>query len=107
MKKCGSVLLVLMLLCACIPGVVLAEGSKLVVGTMPLTVGVPVQHALEQGYYADEGLDVEVIIFPTGAPINEAYGAGQLDVAVSGLASVFSLALGTTHWIGEITPPAA
>lgn len=102
MKKYVSVLLALVLLCGCIPGVVLAEGSKLVVGTMPLTVGVPVQYALEQGYYADEGLDVEVIIFPTGAPINEAYGAGQLDVAVSGLASVFSLALGTTHWIGEI-----
>jgi len=79
-----------------------SSGKPLVIGTMPLTVGVPVQHAYEQGYYKDEGLEIEIIIFPTGAPINEAYAAGQIDVAVSGLASVFSLALGNTHWIGEI-----
>ena len=78
------------------------SGKKLVVGTMPLTVGVPVQYAFEKGYYKDEGLDVEIVIFPTGAPINEAYAANQIDVAVSGLASVFSLALGKTRWIGEI-----
>lgn len=100
MKKFMAVLVSLMLLAACTSG--LAEGSKLIVGSMPLTVGAPVQYALEQGYYAEEGLNVELVIFPTGAPINEAYAAGQIDVAVSGLASVFSLALGTTHWIGEI-----
>ncbi len=100
MKRFMAVLVSLALFAVCVPG--LAAGNKLTVGTMPLTVGVPVEYALEQGYYAEEGLDVEMIIFPTGAPINEAYAAGQIDVAVSGLASVFSLALGTTHWIGEI-----
>jgi ABC-type nitrate/sulfonate/bicarbonate transport system substrate-binding protein len=76
--------------------------KKLTVGTMPLTVGVPVQYAYDNGFYADEGLDVEIIIFATGAPINEAYSAGQLDVAVSGLASVYSLANGNAKWVGEI-----
>ncbi|MDR1157760.1 MAG: ABC transporter substrate-binding protein [Oscillospiraceae bacterium] len=76
--------------------------KKLTVGTMPLTVGVPVQYAYDNGFYADEGLDVEIIIFATGAPINEAYSAGQLDIAVSGLASVYSLANGNAKWVGEI-----
>ena len=76
--------------------------KKLTVGTMPLTVGVPVQYAFDNGFYAAEGLDVEIIIFPTGAPINEAYSAGQLDIAVSGLASVYSLANGNAKWVGEI-----
>lgn len=79
-----------------------SSGKKLVVGTMPLTVGVPVQYAFDHGYYKDEGLDVEIMIFSTGAPINEAFAAGQLDVAASGLASVYSLANGTAKWIGEI-----
>ncbi len=77
-------------------------GKKLVVGTMPLTVGVPVQYAYDNGYYEEEGLNVEIVIFSTGSPINEAFAAGQLDVAASGLASVYSLANGTASWIGEI-----
>jgi ABC-type nitrate/sulfonate/bicarbonate transport system substrate-binding protein len=78
------------------------SGEKLVVGTMPLTVGVPVQYAYDNGFYEEEGLDVEIVIFSTGSPINEAFAAGQLDVAASGLASVYSLANGTASWIGEI-----
>lgn len=78
------------------------KGKKLVVGTMPLTVGVPVQYAFEKGYYAAEGLDVDITIFSTGAPINEAFAAGQIDIAASGLASVYTLAIGTASWIGEI-----
>lgn len=103
MKKILSVLLVLMLLATSFTGCGQAAESKpLVIGTMPLTVGVPVQYAFEKGYYKAEGLDVQILIFPTGAPINEAYAANQIDIAVSGLASVFSLALGETRWIGEI-----
>lgn len=102
MKRLMGVLLVAILLTACGQEDADASKKKLVVGTMPLTVGVPVQYAYDQGYYEDEGLDVEILIFSTGAPINEAYAAGQIDVAVSGLASVFSLALGQTRWIGEI-----
>lgn len=102
MKKVIGILVAVILLTACGKDGADKGTKKLVIGTMPLTVGVPVQYAYDQGYYADEGLDVEILIFSTGAPINEAYAAGQIDVAVSGLASVFSLALGQTRWIGEI-----
>jgi ABC-type nitrate/sulfonate/bicarbonate transport system substrate-binding protein len=89
-------------------GIAFGSGSSkkgvqpLRIGTMPLTVGVPVAYADAMGYYKAEGLDVEILIFSTGAPINEAYAAGQIDIAVSGLASVYSLSLPDTHWIGEI-----
>nr|WP_319489027.1 ABC transporter substrate-binding protein [uncultured Caproiciproducens sp.] len=76
--------------------------SKIRVGTMALTVGVPVQYAYDKGYYKDEGLDVDIVMFATGNPINEAFSAGQIDIAASGLASVFSLSLPDTKWIGEI-----
>ena len=71
------------------------------VGTQPSTMGVPVQYALEKGYFKDEGLDVDLVLFPTGAPLNEAIAAGELDVAANGLASVFPLANGVCEWIGE------
>ena len=79
-----------------------AEGTPIRVATMVSTAGVPIQFAYEQGFFEDEGLNVELIYFPTGAPINEAYAAGQIDVAASGMASVFSLANAGAVWIGEI-----
>ena len=72
------------------------------VATMTTTTGVPIQFAYDHGFFAEEGLDVELILFPTGAPINEAFAARQIDVAASGMASVFSLANAGAIWIGEI-----
>lgn len=77
------------------------ELTKIRVGTQPTTIGVPAQYALEKGYFKEEGLDVDLVLFPTGAPLNEAIAAGELDVAANGLASVFPLANGVCEWIGE------
>lgn len=77
------------------------ELKKIVIGTQPSTMGVPVQYAFENGFFKDLGLDVQLVLFPTGAPLNEALAAGQLDVAANGLASVFPLANGVCQWIGE------
>ena len=54
------------------------------VGIMPSAVGAPVQYAQENGYFEEEGLTVETVIFQSGAPINEAIAAEQIDIAVSG-----------------------
>ena len=77
------------------------SGKTLRVGTMPVTLGVPVQYAYEQGYFEDAGLDVEIVLFATGAPVNEAMAAGEIDVAVSGMASVYALATGMYTYIGD------
>ena len=47
------------------------------VGTMALTCGIPVLYAEEQGYFKDAGLNVNIEIFATGAPINEAIAANR------------------------------
>ncbi len=78
------------------------NGGPLRVGVMPSAVGAPVQYALEKGYFADEGIEVNVILFPSGAPINEAVAAKQLDVACSGAATIFSLASGTNKLIADV-----
>lgn len=72
------------------------------VGTMALTCGIPVLYAEEMGYFEDAGLDVDVEIFTTGAPINEAIAADQIDIAVSGFSSVYSLANADCSWIADV-----
>lgn len=96
MKKILSLVLIAMLLMSC----AFAEGA-LRVGLMPSAVGAPVQLALESGYFTDEGLDIEMVIFANGAAINEAMMAGELDVACSGAATVFALASGMVTLIGD------
>lgn len=72
------------------------------VGTMALTCGIPVLYAEEKGYFKDAGLNVKVELFATGAPINEAIAANQIDIAVSGFASVYSLANANCTWLADV-----
>lgn len=72
------------------------------VGTMALTCGIPVLYAQEQGYFEDAGLNVNIELFATGAPINEAVAAKELDIAVSGFASVYSLANADCIWLADV-----
>lgn len=76
-------------------------GRKLRVGTMAMTVGIPVHYADKFGLFKEAGLDIEVVVLATGAPINEAMAADQLDIAASGMASVFGLSTGRYKYIGD------
>lgn len=77
------------------------SGKTLIVGTMAKAMGLPVAYAIEKGYFTAKGLDINMTIFATGAPINEAMNAGQLDVAVSGMANVYNLATGNYTYVGD------
>lgn len=76
--------------------------ETLKVGTMPLTVGVPILYAQEQGYFEEAGLNVDLELFATGAPINEAIAAKEIDIAGSGFASVYSLANAGCKWVADV-----
>ena len=97
----AAVLCLCILLSVCVCGA-FAESKVLRVGTMPLTVGIPVLYAQQEGYFEEAGLNVDVSIFASGAPINEAIAAGELDVAVSGFASVYSLANANCVWLADV-----
>lgn len=79
------------------------SGKPLIIGTMANHVGIPVHQADVAGYFKDAGLDVKIEIFATGAPINEAMAAGSLDIAVSGMASVYNLTTGMYTYVGDGT----
>ncbi|MDD3795172.1 MAG: ABC transporter substrate-binding protein [Lachnospiraceae bacterium] len=78
-----------------------SSGETLIVGSMANSIGLPLEYAIENGLFEEAGLDVDMQIFATGAPINEAMAAGELDVAVSGMASVYALATGMYTYIGD------
>jgi ABC-type nitrate/sulfonate/bicarbonate transport system substrate-binding protein len=77
------------------------SGKKLVVGTMARALGLPVRYAQEKGFFREEGVEVEIVLFATGAPINEAMAAEKIEVAVSGMASVYALATGRYTYVGD------
>ena len=79
-----------------------ASGEVVRVGTMCNAIGLPIYYAMEKGFFEEAGLEIELFLFPTGAPINEALAAGELDVANSGMASVYSLSFGNSYWLGDI-----
>lgn len=79
-----------------------SEYKVLNVGTMALTCGIPVLYAEEKGYFKDAGLNVNIELFATGAPINEAIAANEIDIAVSGFASVYSLANANCIWLADV-----
>ncbi len=99
-----AILLTMTLVTGCNSGKTTGEvsGKVLKVGTMPASVGVPIQYASEQGFFKEAGLNVEISIFQTGAPINEAIAAKQIDLAASGAASIFSLASGQCTLLAEL-----
>lgn len=100
MKKTLCVVLMLALLLLC--GAAFAETAPLRIGLMPSAVGAPTQLALEKGYFDEENLAIEMVVFPNGAAINEAMAAGELDVACSGAATVFALANGEAILLGDV-----
>lgn len=72
------------------------------VGILPLSVGIPAQYAADKGYFEEEGLNVNLEYFATGAPVNEAIAAGEIDIACSGFASIYSLANAGCVWLADV-----
>ncbi len=108
MKKIiSAVLVIAMLFCFAGCGQTGATASKetsndpIRVGTMCNHIGLPIYYAVENGLFEEAGLNVELYLFPTGAPINEALAADELDIANSGMASVYALSTGNNYWLGD------
>lgn len=72
------------------------------VGTMPHQMGVSLWYADKEDLFKRAGINVDLAMFSGGAAINEAIGAGELDGAISGLATVYALANNLVTMVGEV-----
>ena len=61
-----------------------AEKIKIVCSTHPSQHGTPVYVAEQLGYFAEEGLEVETLIYVSGPAQMEAYLAGAWDIGTTG-----------------------
>jgi sulfonate transport system substrate-binding protein len=102
MKKMRFGLLILAILLVASTACLGAKKTEVLkVGMMPFGGNVPAKYAFDQKWFKKAGLDVVFYMFANGAGINEALAAKQIDMGVSGLAMVFSLASGTCTWVAE------
>lgn len=76
--------------------------ATLNVGTQANYIGAPAYYAYEKGYFEEAGLDVNLIIFDSGAPINEALAAKEIDIGQSGFASIYSMSSDVCSWVMEV-----
>lgn len=78
-----------------------AESGPLKVAVQHNALSIPTVFAHDRGYFADEGLEIELFTYANGAEENKAIEKGDVDIASNGLASVYMLATGDFSWIGE------
>lgn len=67
------------------------------VGMMPITDNLPFWLAEENGYYTDEGIEVELISFPSALERDSAFAAGKIDVGVGDILAVAAMNNGGTE----------
>ena len=79
-----------------------AEKKPLNVGTQANYIGAPAYYALEKGYFQEAGLNVNLVLFDSGAPINEGLAAKEIDVGQSGFASIYSMSSDVCTWVMEV-----
>ncbi|MFA7467049.1 MAG: MetQ/NlpA family ABC transporter substrate-binding protein [Desulfotomaculaceae bacterium] len=61
------------------------------VGMMPITDNLPFWLAEEKGYFVEEGLDVELIAFPSALERDSAFTAGQIDTGIGDMLAVAAM----------------
>lgn len=79
-----------------------AEPVKLKVGVLAAMTALPVVDIVNNGLDKENGIEIELVNFSTGAPMNEAMAAGEIDASCIGAAAVFSLANNNSKLVCEI-----
>lgn len=69
-------------------------GEKIRIGWVFAMANAPVVIAKEKGFFADEGVDVEILSFTSGPIVHQALAAGELDMAYIGSPPVY-------HWFSR------
>jgi len=77
------------------------------VGMMSAVDAAPFYHALEAGYYEDEGVDVELVLFTNGQHRQTALQTQQVDGAMSDLVALITQSTSDFHLIGTLSTDGA
>jgi len=73
-----------------IPAVTVPDGAtKVLVGYLPLSIYAPIYVAYEKGYYAQEGLDVELQSFTNGTDMTVLTATNKLNIGLTGIGPAY------------------
>jgi len=91
--RCGkiAVLLAAVLLSMFLGGCGGDKPSPVKVGMMPITDNLPFWLAEEKGYFQDEGINVELIPFPSALERDSAFAAGKIDAGIGDMLAVAAM----------------
>ncbi len=78
--------------------------TKVKMGYVPVSIFAPVMIAQDKGYFAEEGLDVELVPFPGGSDPVVLTATGELDLAIGGAGPAFWNAVAQDLPITVIAP---
>ncbi|SFQ94903.1 ABC transporter substrate-binding protein [Desulfoscipio geothermicus] len=76
-----------------------AENDKpapIKVGMMPITDNLPFWLAEQKGYFRDEGIEVELVPFPSALERDSAFAAGKIDAGIGDMLAVAAMNNGGT-----------
>lgn len=79
------------------------SGDTFHVGGQIRQTSLYLYYARDKGLFEDAGLNVEIETFSSGMTINEAFTAGELDMAANGMASVYILPTELFAYVGDAT----
>ena len=79
------------------------EPVKLNVGVLAAQTALPVVDIVNHGLDKKNGIELNLISFTDGAPMNEAMAAGKIDVSFIGAAAVIALANYNSKMIAELS----
>ncbi|MGE4453444.1 MAG: ABC transporter substrate-binding protein [Sphaerochaeta sp.] len=77
--------------------------AALRVGMMSAVDAAPFYHALEAGYYEDEGLDVQLILFTNGQHRQTALQTNQVDGAMSDMVALITQSTSDFRLVGTLS----
>ncbi len=83
-------------------GEFVSSSDKIRFAMHPGNGAVAAYRAEKEGYFADLGLDVEIVMFQDGVTINEGFAAGEVDIGINGFASAYSFATGEYAYLGDV-----
>jgi NitT/TauT family transport system substrate-binding protein len=67
------------------------KGSRMKIGLLPIVESLPFYVAVDKGYFNDEGIDVELVIFESAVERDSAVQAGEVDGALGDILAVAAL----------------
>ncbi|MFI3207612.1 MAG: ABC transporter substrate-binding protein [Eubacteriales bacterium] len=79
-----------------------ASGETIYFAMHPGNGAVAAYLAIQNGYFEELGLDIEVVMFTNGVLINEGFAAGEVEVGINGFASAYAFATGEYEYLGDI-----